>query len=113
MNQILPIRVRLGYYQVNRGIGGKMIQIPEIISYLLLSIITIGLLRISYEVIKTVDENAYVCIGGIGNPAFLDAVLRNTDNPIDGTENNDYPLLGGAYFDVLSFHSYPHIDGSM
>jgi len=25
----------------------------------------------------------------------------------------EYPLKGGAYFDVLSFHSYPHIDGSL
>lgn len=73
----------------------------------------VRLLRITYEVIKFVDEDAYVCIGGIGFPSFLDAVLRNTDNPTDGSVTNDYPLTGGAYFDVLSFHSYPHIDGSM
>ncbi len=71
------------------------------------------LLRISWEVIKTADSTAYVCIGGIGNAAFLDAVLRNTDNPADGSVSADYPLKGGAYFDVLSFHSYPHLDGSM
>ena len=73
----------------------------------------IRLLRISYEVIKTVDPTAYVGTGGLGNPAFLDAILRNTDNPSGGSINNDYPLTGGAYFDVMSYHSYPHIDGSM
>lgn len=88
---------------------------PDPCDYLLFAPVYhyVRLLRISFEVIKTVDESAYVCIGGIGNPAFLDAVLRNTDNPADGSVSNDYPLLGGAYFDVLSFHSYPHIDGSM
>ncbi|RMG86826.1 MAG: PKD domain-containing protein [Bacteroidetes bacterium] len=73
----------------------------------------IRMLRISYEVIKFVDEDAYVAIGGIGVPSFLDAVLRNTDNPIDGSVTAEFPLKGGAYFDVLSFHAYPHIDGSM
>lgn len=67
----------------------------------------IRMLRISYEVIKTVDPEAYVCVGGIGYPSFLDAVLRNTDNPDNGTVTDDYPNKGGAYFDVLSFHSYP------
>lgn len=73
----------------------------------------VRLLRISYEIIKTVDPNDYVAIGGIGYPAFLDAVLRNTDNPDGGGVTADYPLDGGAYFDCMSFHSYPHIDGSM
>ncbi len=73
----------------------------------------IRLLRISYEVIKTIDPNAYVAIGGLGYPSFLDAVMRNTDNPNNGTVTAAYPNKGGAYFDVLSFHSYPHIDGSM
>lgn len=73
----------------------------------------VRMLRISWEVIKTADPDAYVCVGGLGNPAFLDAVLRNSDNPADGSVTADYPLLGGAYFDVLSFHSYPHFDGSM
>ncbi len=71
------------------------------------------LLRISYEVIKYVDPEAYVAIGGIGYPSFLDAVLRNTDNPEEGLPTDQYPLYGGAYFDVLSFHSYPHVDGSL
>ncbi len=73
----------------------------------------IRMLRISYEIIKTLDEDAYVAIGGIGYPSFLDAVLRNTDNPNNGTVNANYPLRGGAYFDVLAYHSYPHIDGSL
>ncbi|MFK7809466.1 MAG: T9SS type A sorting domain-containing protein [Saprospiraceae bacterium] len=73
----------------------------------------VRLLRISYEVIKTVDPTAYVCVGGLGYESFLDAVLRNTDNPLDGSVTSEYPLYGGAYFDVLSFHSYPHIDGSL
>ncbi|MEZ4960663.1 MAG: T9SS type A sorting domain-containing protein [Saprospiraceae bacterium] len=73
----------------------------------------VRLLRIAWEVIKTVDPDAYVCTGGIGNPAFLDAMLRNTDNPMDGSINGNYPQKGGAYFDVLSYHSFPHFDGSL
>ncbi|MEM1326422.1 MAG: hypothetical protein AAGI23_10730 [Bacteroidota bacterium] len=73
----------------------------------------VRMLRISWEVVKTVDPNAYVAIGGIGYPSFLDAVLRNTDNPKDGNVTDDYPLGGGAYFDVLSYHVYPHMDNSI
>lgn len=64
-------------------------------------------LRIAYEVIKFVDPNDFVCVGGIGYESFLDAILRNTDNPDRGEVNSTYPLKGGAYFDVLSYHSYP------
>ncbi|MFK7935315.1 MAG: hypothetical protein AB8G22_17510, partial [Saprospiraceae bacterium] len=61
-------------------------------------------LRISYEVIKYVDPTAYVAVGGLGFPSFLDAVMRNTDNPIDGAiDSLNYPLTGGAYFDVMSY----------
>jgi hypothetical protein len=67
----------------------------------------IRMLRISYEVIKSVDPAAFVCTGGIGYPSFLDAILRNSDNPDGGTVNNAYPNKGGAYFDCLSFHEYP------
>ncbi|MEM0992643.1 MAG: T9SS type A sorting domain-containing protein [Bacteroidota bacterium] len=70
-------------------------------------------LRISYEVIKAVDPDAYVSIGALGMPHFLDAVLRNTDNPVDGSPTAEYPLGGGAYFDVMGYHEYPHIDGSL
>jgi len=71
------------------------------------------ILRISYEVIKSIDPTLYVCTGGLGYPSFLDVILRNTDNPDEGKVNTEFPLKGGAYFDVLSFHSYPHIDGSV
>lgn len=71
-------------------------------------------LRISYEVIKYIDPDAYVAVGGLGFPSFLDAIMRNTDNPDDGAVDSlRYPLRGGAYFDVLSYHTYPHIDGSL
>ncbi|MEM9921446.1 MAG: T9SS type A sorting domain-containing protein [Bacteroidota bacterium] len=73
----------------------------------------VRLLRISYEVIKTFDSDALIATGGLGFPSYLDAILRNTDNPEDGSPTAAYPLGGGAYFDVLSFHSYPHIDGSL
>ena len=59
-------------------------------------------LRIGYEVVKYVDPTAYVSPGGLGKPGFLDAVLRNSDNPTDGSVNSSYPLKGGAYFDALS-----------
>jgi PKD repeat protein len=72
----------------------------------------VRMLRIAYEVVKTLDPNAYVCMGAPGYPSFVDAVLRNTDNPYGGTVTFDYPLKGGAYFDCLAYHSYPHIDGS-
>lgn len=73
----------------------------------------IRLLRISYEVIKTYSPDSYIAVGGIGFPSFLDALLRNTDHPVDGSVSDDFPLRGGAYFDMLSFHVYPHIDNSM
>ena len=73
----------------------------------------IRMLRISYEVIKKSDSTAYVCTGGIGFPSFLDAICRQTDNPNGGGVTSQYPLKGGAYFDVVSYHSYPHIDGSV
>ena len=67
----------------------------------------VRLLRVSYEVIKTLDPDALVCVGGIGYPSFLDAILRNTDNPDDGKVTTEYPLKGGAWFDCLSYHIYP------
>lgn len=67
----------------------------------------IRMLRISYEVVKKVDPSALVATGGLGYESFLDAILRYTDNPADGSANASYPLGGGAYFDVLSFHFYP------
>ena len=70
-------------------------------------------LRIAYEVIKSVQPDGLVATGGVGYPSFIDAVCRNTDNPVDGSKTDAYQLQGGAYFDVLSFHCYPHIDGSL
>lgn len=67
----------------------------------------IRMLRIAYEIIKKMDPEDYVAPGGLGYPAFLDALLRYTDNPDGGKKSSAYPLTGGAYFDVLSFHSYP------
>ena len=67
----------------------------------------IRMLRISYEVIKSVDPDAFVCIGGIGYESFLDAILRNTDNPDGGKVTAEYPFGGGAWFDCLNYHIYP------
>ncbi len=70
-------------------------------------------MRIAYQVIKTHSPDDYVVLSGVGYESFLDAVLRNTDNPDDGSATSEFPLGGGAYFDVMGFHSYPHFDGSM
>ncbi len=73
----------------------------------------IRMLHIGYEVLKGVDPSCRVATGGIGWPSFLDQLCRYTDNPDGGKVTAEYPLTGGAYFDCTSFHSYPHIDGSM
>ncbi|MEZ4948031.1 MAG: T9SS type A sorting domain-containing protein [Saprospiraceae bacterium] len=73
----------------------------------------IRMLRITYEVVKTYYPEDYVAVGGLGNPSYLDAILRNTDNPHGGATDSLFPLKGGAYFDCMSFHSYPHLDGSL
>lgn len=73
----------------------------------------VRLLRISYEVIKTIDPDSYVTLASVGFSAFLDAILRNTDNPVDGSINGNYPNQGGAYFDAIGIHSYPHFDGTL
>ena len=73
----------------------------------------IRLLRISYEVIKSLDPEGFVTLGGIGFPSFLDCILRQTDNPDEGKVTTNYPLKGGAYFDVVSYHAYPHTDNSL
>ena len=70
----------------------------------------VRMLKITYEIVKTLYPESYVALGGIGYPSFLDAVLRNTDNPNNGDVSSEYPLTGGAYFDVLSWHYYPHLD---
>ena len=73
----------------------------------------IRLLKIAYEVIKSIDEDAFVAVGGIGFEAYLDVLLRHTDNPDEGLTTAEYPFGGGAYFDALSFHSYPHFNGTL
>ncbi len=70
-------------------------------------------LRISYEVIKAADPAAFVAVGGLGWPSYLDVLCRYTDEPFAGAVSGQYPLKGGAYFDCMSFHSYPHLDNSM
>ncbi|HHB79297.1 MAG TPA: HYR domain-containing protein, partial [Saprospiraceae bacterium] len=70
-------------------------------------------MRITYEVVKSIHPNAYVVLSGVGNDSFLDAILRNTDNPEDGSVTTDFPRKGGAYYDVMGFHIYPSIDGSI
>ena len=70
-------------------------------------------LRISYEIIKSISPDDYVAVAGVGSESFLDAILRNTDEPTEGRVTPEYPYGGGAYFDVMGFHSYPDIDGTI
>ena len=67
----------------------------------------IRLLRITYEVGKKADPSCWIATGGLGYTSFLDAILRYTDNPIDGSVTDDYPAYGGAYFDCDAYHQYP------
>ncbi len=73
----------------------------------------VRMMRITYQIVKSIDPTDYVLIGGVAFPSFLDAVLRNTDNPNGGAVTSDYPKGGGAYFDVLGIHVYPDIDGTV
>ncbi len=72
----------------------------------------VRMLRISYEVIKRMKPDDYVAVGGLGFPSFLDAIMRTTDEPNSGAVTSEYPFGGGAYFDCLSFHVYPHLEGA-
>ena len=71
----------------------------------------IRLLRITYEVAKKADPTCWVATGGLGYDNFLDAIMRYTDNPEDGSVTDKYPSLGGAYFDCDAFHQYPQYGG--
>jgi Domain of unknown function DUF11 len=73
----------------------------------------VRMLRISWDIIKTLDPDAFVVASGLGYESFMDAILRNTDNPVDGSVTAAYPHGAGAYFDCVGFHSYPHFDGSL
>jgi len=72
----------------------------------------VRMLRISYEVVKRLQPDDYVAVGGIGSASFLDAILRHTDEKTSGAVTAEHPLGGGAYFDALSYHVYPHVDGA-
>ncbi|MBK1438451.1 hypothetical protein JHJ32_00500 [Parapedobacter sp. ISTM3] len=67
----------------------------------------VRMLRITYEIVKHLDGDGLVCVGGLGYPSFLEAILRNTDNPNGGSVSADYPKKGGEWFDCLSYHVYP------
>jgi len=67
----------------------------------------VRMLRVSSEAAKLADPEAQIATGGLGYETFLSAILRYTDNPVDGSVTSDYPEKGGAYFDVVSFHHYP------
>ncbi len=103
-----------GWRQPGDPVGNWWDRDPDPCEYKLRAPIQhyVRLLRISYEVIKAVSPEDYVVVSGTGYLSFLDAVLRNTDNPVDGSSTSSYPLKGGAYFDVMGFHSYPHFDGT-
>ncbi len=73
----------------------------------------VRLLRITYEVVKSVDKNDYVVTSGLGFPSFLDAILRNTDNPDGGKVTPQYPHGAGAYMEGIGFHAYPHFDDAL
>ena len=73
----------------------------------------VRLLRISYEVIKRLDPDSYVAVGGLGYASYLDNVMRMTDEPTAGAVTAEYPLTGGAYFDALSIHVYPHFEDAI
>ncbi len=67
----------------------------------------VHLLRVTYEVVHALQPDGYVATGGITYEAYLKWILTLTDNPNGGVVTADYPVAGGAYFDVLSFHQYP------
>ncbi len=67
----------------------------------------IRLLRITHEVVRRLDPQGKVALGGIGHPSFLAALLRYTDEPTSGKLDAEHPRQGDAYFDVVSYHYYP------
>ena len=67
----------------------------------------IRLIRITYEVVKNINPESWVSVGGLIYPEFLHAIMNYTDNPENGTISNEYPAFGGAYFDCVSYNSFP------
>ena len=105
-----------GWRQPGDPVGNWWDNDPDPCEYILRAPIEhyVRTLRISWEIIKTLQPDDYVAVAGVGFVSFLDAILRNTDDPFNGGEvNADFPNRGGAYFDVMGFHSYPDIDGSV
>lgn len=104
----------LGWRAPGDPVGNWWDQDPDPCDYILKAPIEhyIRTLRIAYEVIKTVSPEDKVMAGGFGFQSFLDAVLRNTDNPYGGSATDEFPLGGGAYFEIFVIHNYPHFDGS-
>ena len=105
-----------GWRQPGDSAGNWWDDDPDPCEYILRAPIEhyVRTLRISWEIIKSLQPDDYVAVAGVGYVSFLDAILRNTDDPnTDGQVTAEYPLKGGAYFDVMGFHSYPDIDGSI
>jgi hypothetical protein len=67
----------------------------------------VRMLRVAKEAAAKADPEALIATGGIGYAPFLDAILRYTDNPQDGSVTSAYPATGAAYVDVIDFHYYP------
>lgn len=69
----------------------------------------VRMLRIASEVRDEFAPHTFVMTGGIGYSTFLDAIARYTDNPDGGQITDEYPKTGDAYFELVSFHHYPHL----
>ena len=67
----------------------------------------IRMLRITYEIAKKIDPDCWVSVSTLSHYEFLDALLRYTDNPNNGTISDEFPDYGGAYFDCVGFIHYP------
>jgi hypothetical protein len=70
-------------------------------------------LHVVYNVVKHFYPSAYVMPAGASYPSFIDALLRYTENPVDGSISTKYPTTGGAYFDAVSWHFYPEFSDSV
>ncbi|MEM9918682.1 MAG: Ig-like domain-containing protein [Bacteroidota bacterium] len=104
----------LGWRQPGDPQGNWWDRDPQPCEYILKAPIQhyVRTIRIAYEVIKSLSPDDYVVVAGFGYQSFLNAVLRNTDNPNGGTVTAEFPHRGGAYFDIMGLHSYPHFDGT-
>ncbi len=104
----------VGWREPGDPVGNWWDNDPEPCDYILRAPIEhyVRTLRIAYEVIETIAPEDFVTVAGFGYQSFLDAVLRNTDNPNGGGVTAEYPHGGGAYIEVHGLHSYPHFDGT-